>query len=248
MTRRDRLAAKAERRREWAGKAEARSGARFDAAHRLAHQIPFGQPILVGHHSERSARRDAERIDRDMTKGVEEYRLAEHHRGAAAGLEAQLERSVFTDDPDAVERLEERIREKEEKAERYAAINKAWRKGGADAVRASGLASEALCATMAETMRLCPWLGVPLDTGGLRAAIRRDKERIEQVRTAQERRERAEAAPSGVLVEGDAWVLVTFPEKPGPDVLDARRTWRTPRTATRWPSRSATAATSTSTH
>jgi hypothetical protein len=31
-----------------------------DAVHRIADNIPFGQPILIGHHSERHARKDAE--------------------------------------------------------------------------------------------------------------------------------------------------------------------------------------------
>ena len=34
-----------------------------ESVRRIADGIPFGQPILVGHHSERHARKDAERIE-----------------------------------------------------------------------------------------------------------------------------------------------------------------------------------------
>ena len=37
---------------------------------RIADGIPLGQPILVGHHSERHARRDAEKIENGMRKAV----------------------------------------------------------------------------------------------------------------------------------------------------------------------------------
>ncbi|KKK65223.1 hypothetical protein LCGC14_2976340, partial [marine sediment metagenome] len=45
-THRERLERKAERRREWASKADGRAERRFDAARRLADMIPLGQPIL----------------------------------------------------------------------------------------------------------------------------------------------------------------------------------------------------------
>lgn len=41
-----------------------------NAVDRLVEHIPLGQPILVGHHSERAARRDAERIQNGMRKAV----------------------------------------------------------------------------------------------------------------------------------------------------------------------------------
>ena len=49
-----------------------------DRAHaavaRIADGIPMGQPILVGHHSERHARRDAKRIENGMRKAVDSRR------------------------------------------------------------------------------------------------------------------------------------------------------------------------------
>jgi hypothetical protein len=68
---------------EYAGNAAARSEAHRGEARRIAHSIPFGQPILVGHHSEARARRDVERIDRNMRKGIAEGEKAEYYASRA---------------------------------------------------------------------------------------------------------------------------------------------------------------------
>src|SRR5258707_10679155 len=45
----------------------------------------FGQPILVGHHSERHARKDAERIENGMRKTVQMWQTARYWEQRAAG-------------------------------------------------------------------------------------------------------------------------------------------------------------------
>lgn len=73
----DALAAKAERR-------GAESESRRAAAHRILDIIPLGQPILIGHHSERRHRRDLDRVDGHMRAAIEAGREAE---GAAQRAE-----------------------------------------------------------------------------------------------------------------------------------------------------------------
>ena len=51
----------------------------------IADNIPFGQPILVGHHSERRARRDAERIQDGMRKVVRLWETSQYWTDRAAG-------------------------------------------------------------------------------------------------------------------------------------------------------------------
>jgi phospholipid N-methyltransferase len=51
----------------------------------IADGIPFGQPILVGHHSERHARRDAEKIENGMRRAVKAWKTAEYWKYRAAG-------------------------------------------------------------------------------------------------------------------------------------------------------------------
>lgn len=220
MTRRERLERKLNLRRDWAVKAGARSEARFATARRIGSFIPFGQPILVGHHSERRARRDAERITSNMGKGVEESRLASHHTSCASGLERQLERSVFSDDPDAVEALQAKIAEAEASNAKMKELNKAWRKGGVEAVRATF--GDKLANAAESVMRTAPWLKAPFSTTNGAANIRRMKARVEDIKRRQARTAKAEEA--GVLIEGVGdYVRVTFPEKPAREVLEALR-------------------------
>ncbi len=62
----ERQEARAERFTGYSGKRASESAQALDEVERLAAMIPPGQPILVGHHSERRARRDAQRIENGM--------------------------------------------------------------------------------------------------------------------------------------------------------------------------------------
>jgi hypothetical protein len=106
MTRRERLERKLEKRREWAAGRQADAAAHFQASHNIFDSIPMRQPILVGHHSERAHRRALERSDNHMHKGCESADMAKLHEQKADGIAAQLERSEFSDDDDALERLQ----------------------------------------------------------------------------------------------------------------------------------------------
>lgn len=233
MTRRDRLEAKMTRRREWAEKADARSEAAAQKASAIAERIPLGQPILVGHHSERHARRDAERIRGGFQRAHEAHKLAEHHRQRADGLERALNRSVFSDDVDAVAQLEARIAERTAQLERRKAINKAFKKAsGADktaklaALESAETVTREEAAGIARFFYLADWASVPFPPyaiSNLRANIARDVKRLEEVKGRQQRTEAAESSPGGVQIVdlGNGYSRVTFAEKPAPDVLDA---------------------------
>ncbi|MDD5092811.1 MAG: DUF3560 domain-containing protein [Dehalococcoidia bacterium] len=226
MTRRERLEARLEKRQDWAGKAKARSDAAFGTAHRIADGIPFGQPILVGHHSERHARRDADRIHNSMSKGCEEAHLAEHHEQKAEGLEHQLKTSIFSDDDDSIEALEARISERETQAARYVELNKAWRKSKGDVAayaKLAGISEEAAQKTADMIATAYSWEKQPIpgySLTNLRATIRKDKERIEMIKNQKARTEKAEQS-GGVVIEGETYVRVTFAEKPDYEVIKA---------------------------
>lgn len=129
MTYRERREARAERLRGWAAGRRQKAAARFNAAHDRAEQIPLGQPILVGHHSERRHRRALERIDRAITRGHEHQQKAASMENRAAGIEHQADRAIYRDDPDAIDALEERIAGLELQRERRKTINQQIRKG-----------------------------------------------------------------------------------------------------------------------
>lgn len=55
------------------------------AVSRICDGIPLGQPILVGHHSEKHARKDAERIDNGMRRAVKMWETSKYWKSRAAG-------------------------------------------------------------------------------------------------------------------------------------------------------------------
>lgn len=81
----------------------------------IADGIPFGQPILVGHHSERRARKDAERIENGMRRAVQLWDTAEYWRNRAAGA---LRHAQYKERPDVRHRRIKSIEAEMRKAQR----------------------------------------------------------------------------------------------------------------------------------
>lgn len=98
------------------------SDRRRDDAHRareavsaIADNIPLGQPILVGHHSERHARRDAERIENGMRRAVQMWSQSEYWRQRAAGA---IRHAKYKERPDVRARRIRTIEADKRKQER----------------------------------------------------------------------------------------------------------------------------------
>lgn len=68
-----------------------------EAVSKLADGIPLGQPILVGHHSERHARKDAEKIENGMRKAVNLWKASQYWERRAAGVLQHAERKERAD-------------------------------------------------------------------------------------------------------------------------------------------------------
>lgn len=96
------------------------------SARKMAEFIPFGQPILVGHHSERGDRAYRSRIQRRFEKSFELSDKAEYYARRAAS--ARDNSAISSDDPEAVFKLEEKVRGLEKMQETMKTINKIIRK------------------------------------------------------------------------------------------------------------------------
>ena len=94
---------------------------RLASARRIADVIPMGQPILVGHHSERHHRRDIARIDQNMRKGIEASKEATDLRRRAAA--AENNDAVSSDDPDAILKLKAKIEVEKRTIEQMKRVN-----------------------------------------------------------------------------------------------------------------------------
>jgi Domain of unknown function (DUF3560) len=128
MTYRDRRLARAERLRGWSETNENKSDAKRDAADRISDGIPFGQPILVGHHSEKRHRRDLAKIESGMRAAIELGDKAKSQAQKADNIEAATEGSIYDDDPDAIERLTEKLAALEAKREHMKTVNAEYRR------------------------------------------------------------------------------------------------------------------------
>jgi hypothetical protein len=182
MSTRDRLEARADRRDNWATKATAASDAALAAAHRATDMIPFGQPILCGHHSEGMHRAAIRRSDSAMSKAVERGQMAVHHEQCADGIRKALDRSIFTDDDNAIDALRERIAGREAECERIKAYNQSCRQR--KAAGDMSLLDEAQRKNLVQIARVCAYqLGKygeypAYALTNLRGCISNDKKRL----------------------------------------------------------------------
>lgn len=107
--RQDALDAKAERK-------AAESDVLSDRYRQMADRIPFGQPILVGHHSERRHRRDLERMHNIDRKSIDAYREGQDAaRRAEASRSNQDKRESGPTTKRRIDTLEAELRDVERK-------------------------------------------------------------------------------------------------------------------------------------
>lgn len=83
-----RVAVRVDRLAERAEKKEGVSNARRDVARSIGDSMPFGEPIKVGHHSERRHRAAFDKIDRNMRAAIDAADDARRLAGRAAGSES----------------------------------------------------------------------------------------------------------------------------------------------------------------
>lgn len=244
MTTRERLERKLERREQWAQSRERKAAALFDRADlsEAKSGIPFGQPILVGHHSESRHRRAIERAHNAMDRACESFDMAKHHAAKAEGLADQLAGSIYSDDPDAVEALQARLADLEAERERIKAYNASARKAAKAGEKFGNLdiLNDSEKKDLAVSLRCMSRdpenaVGVRFPSyklSNLSANIKRNRDRLEQVKRAQTRTAAAENSDNGVVIEGREWVAITFAEKPARETLNALKaagfSWRRP--------------------
>lgn len=87
--------------------------------------IPLGQPILVGHHSERRHRKHLERIENKVRKGFEAANEADRLEQAADAVESRT--AIDSDNPDALQLIDDKIARLEKTKAAMLFINKTIR-------------------------------------------------------------------------------------------------------------------------
>lgn len=119
-----------------AGSAQAKSSTIYTRARSMASAIPFGQPILVGHHSERSDRNFRAKISRSMDKAHDLADKAEHYARRAANVGKG---GISSDDPAAVAKLRGQLASLEAQQTKMKAVNALLKKDNTAGLIALGL-------------------------------------------------------------------------------------------------------------
>ena len=88
-------------------------------------QAMNGQPVLIGHHSEKRHRRDIERMGNNLHKGCEAHNAAEDLERRAASVGSG---GISSDDPEAVQKLRAKLESLSFGRDRMKAVNAAWRR------------------------------------------------------------------------------------------------------------------------
>lgn len=131
----EKRAARIERMHTKAARLGTEAESAYAAARRTSDLIPFGQPVLVGHHSQRRHERDLARIDRGYRKA---FALTDHANALERrASHAESARTVFSDDPEAIDKLREKLGRLNKVRETMRQANAAIRRGG-DVVAALG--------------------------------------------------------------------------------------------------------------
>jgi hypothetical protein len=183
--------------------------------------IPMGQPILVGHHSEGRHRRDLRRIDDGYRKGfaaLEAAKVAERRASIA-----EESRAISSDDPNALDKLREKLATIEADRERGVKLNRAQRaKDPIGALSALGVKNPAALLASAKACQLSDQIVPGYRLRNLASEARRVQSRI----TILERQAaRPETPPETIgsveIREEDNRVALYFPDKPPAEIRTA---------------------------
>ena len=210
----ERRAARIERQKARAERLHRVAESRHARAREIGSHIPMGQPILLNHHSEKRHRADIRRIDANMRASIEAAEGAKVAERRARS--AERNRSISSDDPEAVRRLKEKLVELERTQERMKAGNKALRAGKSDAdiAKAAGVPVEKVYKLREKDF--AGRVGFPdFAIKNNSAEIRRVKQRIEELQKQATTPARATERVGDVeLREEDNRVKLIFPGKP----------------------------------
>lgn len=239
----ERKDARIDRMEERAARAQAESTAASHTAHKIMLHIPPGQPILVGHHSERHHRRDLDKIDRNMRRSIEAEEKAAYYADRA--LSAANNTAISSDDPEAVDKLEAKLSKLKAAQERDKALNAYYRKN--KTVKGfPGISDEEADHADKELSEMREAIRRPIPSWQLsnrNAEINRLKKRIESLRVVDQMEHVEIGFDGGQIVTNEDVnrVQILFDEKPDEAIRSKLKTygfrwspkeraWQAPRT------------------
>lgn len=216
----EKRAARAERLENRAAKARQESAQRSESVHQMA-GVMNGQPILVGHHSEKRHRRDLDKMHNNMHKSVQLTREADELECRAEACRNNT--AIFSDDPDASEKLADKIARLEQRQQLMKDANKLARKGDRDGLAALGFTNKLIDKLLTpgygqgygQRVGFASW---ELTNNG--ANIRRLKKRLEEIEAHADDITASETIGDVRIIDNveDNRVQIFFPGKPAPEI------------------------------
>ena len=168
----------------------------INMAHDMGSVIPLGQPILIGHHSEKKHRAHIKKIDAAYRRASEAEEKAAYYQDRAEAAENNL--SISGDDAEAANRYKTKLGQLEAAQEQMKAVNKAW-KQGKEALHLLGLSNldiEKLKSKMPSYEKK-PYPTWALSNNS--AEIRRVKQKIEELKRLDTMEAENAEFPGGVM-------------------------------------------------
>src|SRR5277367_4095454 len=208
-------AAKAARFRQLAEQHENIATGRHFAARERLEMISLGQPILAGHHSEK---RNLNRIDRHFAAAKEHHDKAEYFLRRAAAAESNV--VIFSDDPDATEKLVDKIERLKKRQGLMKRANQLIRKADREGLTDLGFSDETVAKLF--TQDFAGRVGFPnYALTNNSANIRRLEKRLSAIQNTQHDETTEEQFASGVRlvdnVEADH-LQIFFPDIPSEEI------------------------------
>ncbi|MFZ5896431.1 MAG: DUF3560 domain-containing protein [Myxococcota bacterium] len=189
----------------------AEGNSRLATAERICEQIPLGQPILVGHHSEGRHRRDVQRIEEGFRKGFALLKQADELERRAHAAETST--AISSDDPEAISKLRAQLECIEQRGAALKEANRRLRRGEPPTEVAKLLTFMADPVRTIEIFRSLGNKAIPVQN--VSAERRRIQRRIAELET----RARAAVRPAEqygevTVDESENRVRLRFPSKP----------------------------------
>jgi hypothetical protein len=211
--------ARIERFKELASKNEQLSIQAFNQADKMASVIPFGQPILIGHHSEKRDRNYRSKIHGKMDQGVALSQKSSYYEDRAEAAESN--NAISSDNPDALKLLEAKLAKLQQYQETMKAINKIIKnKKKADVEKVAEMEAMGVPAGRALQLMQPDWcgrIGFPdYKLTNNNGNMKRIKDRIAQLQKLEQMEEKEiEIGEVKILVSPEKnRVQIFFPGKP----------------------------------
>ena len=208
---------------EKAGKARAESSTLSQQEHTMLSAIPPGQPMLPDHYSYQSDKRYRDRIDSKMRQSISADEKADYYERKARA--AANNRAISSDDPDAAQKLQEKLAALEKSQARMKTINAYYRKHqtcrGCEGVTDEEAARLDQCVKDGYSWETVPY--PPFALSNNNQEIRRIKKRLETLTQNREVGFQGGEFDGGKVVANDDnnRLQIFFDEIPAPEIREA---------------------------